>query len=95
MTHQDRGQLRGTHAGSLDQVLRWLLANVSLSGLVFRQDCCWTPRALIGAGLLWAWSDEPTLVERLATSRKIIRRLLGEQRELAGSYQAFVKLLRK
>jgi hypothetical protein len=47
------------------------------------------------AGLLWAWSDEPTLGERFATSRNIITWLLGEQLELAGSYQAFVKLLRK
>lgn len=95
MTHQDHGWSRGTHAGSLYRVLRWLLANVSLSGLTFRQDCSWTPQALAYAGLLWAWSDEPTLGERFARSRKIIRWLLGQQSELAGSYQAFVKLLRK
>jgi len=95
MSHQDHGRLRGTHASSLNQVFGWLLANVSLSGLRFRQDCSWTPRALMCAGLLWAWSDEPTLGERFGASRKIIRQLLGEQLELAGTYQAFVKLLRR
>lgn len=94
MSHQDHGRLHGTHAGSLNQVFRWLLANVSLRGLTFRRDCSWTPRALMCAGLLWAWSDEATLNERFRASRKIIRRWLGEQLELAGSYQAFVKLLR-
>jgi IS4 transposase len=50
---------------------------------------------LIFAALFWAWSDEKTLVERFTTSRKIIINLFGEQQEPAGSYQAFIKLLRK
>ena len=46
-------------------------------------------------GLLWAWSDEQTLLERFTAARKIIRSWLGEQEQPATSYQAFVKVLRK
>jgi hypothetical protein len=75
--------------------MRWLLAGVSLSGIVFRSDCTWTPHHLVSMGLLWAWSDELTLGERFATARKIIRSWLGKQHQPATSYQAFVKILRK
>lgn len=97
MAHQDQGLAveRCGNAHDLHGALRWLLSGVSLSGIVFRLDCTWTPQALIFAGLLWAWSDEKTLFERFATSRKIIKILFGEQAEPATSYQAFVKLLRR
>jgi hypothetical protein len=50
---------------------------------------------LAWVGLLWAWSDEKTLIERFTAARQIIRKLFGEQSEPAESYQAFVKLLCK
>ena len=83
------------NAHDLGKALRWLLRGVSLGGIVFRSDCTWTPRSLICAALLWAWSDEKTLWERFATSRKIIKILFGKQAEPAKSYQAFIKVLRK
>jgi len=97
MAHQDRGLVveRCWNAHDLHKALGRLLTGVSLSGIVFRLDCTWTPQTLVFAGLLWAWSDEKTLLERFATSRKIIKILFGEQAEPATSYQAFVKLLRK
>jgi hypothetical protein len=73
------------------------MAGVSLSGIVFRPECTWTPETLIFAALLWAWSDEKTLLERFATARKIIiDRGAGQpEPQPAGSYQAFIKMLVK
>ena len=62
---------------------------------MFRAECTWTPETLVFAALLWAWSDEKTLIERFTIARKIIINRYGEQQEPAGSYQAFIKLLRK
>ena len=96
MSHQDQGRNNGClNAHDLHKALRWLLASVSLNGVMFRFDCTWTPLSLVWAAMLWAWSDEKTLIERFSTSRKIIKLLLGKQAEPATSYQAFVKLLRK
>jgi hypothetical protein len=97
MAHQDQGRncFKCSHAYDLHKALRWLMVGVSLSGIVFRPECSWTPETLMFAGLLWAWSDEKTLIERFATARKIIIHCYGEQQQPAGSYQAFIKLLRK
>jgi IS4 transposase len=95
MPHQDQGREDAgrTHADDLYQALRWLLRGVSWPGIKLREDCSWSPLQLVYAALLWAWSDEKTLVERFATSRKIIIRLFPGQPQPAKSYQAFVKLL--
>jgi hypothetical protein len=97
MAHQDQGLVVGRwwNADDLHTALRWLLTGVSLSGIAFRADCTWTPQTLIFVCMLWAWSDEKTLSERFATSRKIIKILFPGQAEPATSYQAFVKVLRK
>jgi len=71
------------------------MAGVSMSGIVFRPECTWTPETLTFAALLWAWSDEKTLIERFTTARKIIINRYANQPELAGSYQAFIKMLVK
>ena len=97
MTHQDQGR-NGTacsHAHDLHKGLRWLMVGVPMCGMVFRRECTWTPETLVFASLLWAWSDEKSLIERFTTARKVIINRYGEQQEPAGSYQAFVKLLRK
>jgi IS4 transposase len=96
MAHQDHGrQGVDSHAQHLHEALRWLLKNVSFKSIALRKDCTWTPRTLVFVALLWAWSDEKTLIERFSTARKIIMHLFGKQHEPAGSYQAFIKLLRK
>jgi hypothetical protein len=79
----------------LQQCLRWLLAGIDWSAITFRKDCRWTPKTLVAGALLWAWSDELTLVERFRTVRKIAIRLAGEQQQLAKTYQAFTKVLRR
>ena len=71
MTHQDQGT-RGSvrpHAYDLHKAWRWLLTGVSLSSLVFRPECTWTPETFLFAALLWAWSDEKTLLERFVVAR--------------------------
>lgn len=97
MRHQDHVSTVGErrHAEDLLSALRWMTAHISWKRISWRAECTWTPRALVWAALLWAWSDENTLTERFRTARKIIGLLLSEQEEPAGSYQAFVKLLRK
>lgn len=97
MTHQD--QRRKSHqrfnAEDLHQAFKWLVAGLSFASIALRPDCTWTPQALMFAAFLWSWSDEKTLTERFAISRKITRFVLGEQHQPAGSYQAFIKLLGK
>lgn len=97
MSHQDQGRqpAERTHADDLYQALQALLPKRALQGITFRDDCTWTPRALLFAGLLWAWSDLRCLGERFVAARKIIKHWFGKQQEPAGTYQAFVKLLQK
>jgi IS4 transposase len=71
------------------------MAGVSMSGIAFRPECTWMPETLTFAALLWAWSDEKTLIERFTTARKIIINRYAGQPEPAGSYQAFIKMLGK
>lgn len=93
MSHQDlEVALKGD---CLKQAIRWLLAGISWSSVKFRDDCTYTPQLLACTAMLWAWSNEPTLVDRFQATRSIIKFLFPLQRELAGSYQAFMKLLHR
>lgn len=93
MSHRDT-QVR-LNIVCLRQCMRWLLAGIDWRSITFRDDCKWTPRSLVAAALCWAWSDEQTLGERFHTVRKITLRLDKEQQQLATSYQAFTKILRR
>ena len=96
MSHQNSKTVKvRLNADCLRQTLRWLFAGVSWSTIKFRRDCSWTPRLLAAAGMLWAWADESTLVERFQSVRKIIEFLFPQQQQLAQTYQAFIKLLRR
>ena len=109
MSHQDFGVknsgLRNGGVGNgtsgrlnveyLKLALNWLLAGASWSDVSLRADCTWTPRLLSATALLWAWSDDATLIERFRTARKIGLFLLPGASEPATSYQAFIKLLCK
>ena len=48
---------------------------------------------LATTALLWAWSDEGTLVERFRVVRRIVIFLFSVQHQVAKSYQAFMKML--
>lgn len=94
MSHQDQdGRKIGCQVQFLQQALRWLLRKNALAEIGFREDCTWTPLQFVAAALLWAWSDEATLIDRFHTARKIVEHLNAPQHELAGSYQAFLKML--
>jgi hypothetical protein len=72
-----------------------LFVGIEWSGITFRGDCRWTPKTLCAGALLWAWSDEQTLGERFRAVRKIAICLAGGQQQLAKTYQAFMKILRR
>ena len=96
MSHQDfRVPAERLNAGYLKVALQWLFVGVGWSVIGFRADCTWTPRLLSATALLWAWSDEGTLVERFRTARKIALFLFPQPNAPATSYQAFTKILRK
>ena len=97
MRHQDPVCNAGEriHADDLFRALQWVTAHITWSRIAWRAECTWTPRWLVCAALLWAWSDEKTLTDRFRIARKIICRLRGDQEQPAASYQAFIKLLRR
>lgn len=97
MLHQDQGCPRasGVNHQVLKESINWLLSGICLSAIQFRDDCRWTARGLIAVALLWAWSDESTLVGRFIAAVKIFQRGPGRRRKLPSSYQAFTKILRK
>jgi len=94
MSHQDLDVVKCRLKGQcLKVALQSLLSEVSWSLIKFRQDCSWTPKLLAATALLWAWSDESTLVERFSVVRRIIIFLFSLQHQVAESYQAFIKIL--
>lgn len=96
MSHRDsQGRAVRLNSCCLKAALRWLLHRIDWSSIQFRGDCTWTPLALATAALLWAWSDELTLVDRFQAIRKIVLHLFPQLQPLAGSYQAFMKMLRR
>ena len=95
MSRQDAVGHTGSaaHHQDLKQALDWLLAPASLSDIAFRGDCSWTPKALIFAATLWAWSDEGSLTRRFAHARKVVIATGALARVPAASCQAFLKVL--
>ena len=94
MSHQDKdGHSVRFNAEYLKQSLNWLLCPVIWSRISFRADCSWTPLHLAATALLWAWSDEATLQDRLFAARRLAKYIYQPQREFATSWQAFIKIL--
>lgn len=95
MSHQDTVGHTGSapHHQALNQALNWLLNSASLAHVTFRGDCTWTPKGLIFAAILWAWSDEKTLTDRFSVARKIVCVMAILSGPPARSYQAFLKVL--
>ena len=96
MSHQDfQVPPERLNAEYLRLALQWLFVGVGWSVIGFRADCTWTPQLLSSTALLWAWSQEGTLVERFHTARKNALFLFPPPSDPAASYQAFTKILRK
>jgi Transposase DDE domain len=96
MSHQDTVGHTGPapHHQALRQALDWLLEPARLSDVVFRPECTWTPKGLIFAAILWAWSDEKTLTGRFSLARKVVAAMAILPQRPATTYQAFLKMLR-
>lgn len=96
MSHRDTAFLgAGQNAALLRVAILWLFRGISWSSIHWRADCSWSPRLLATAALVWAWADEPTLGTRFATARTIASYLFPPQGKIAGSYQAFLKVLQR
>jgi hypothetical protein len=97
MSHQDLGlEGEGKKFGEqLREAVRWLVTPDALARVEFRKDCTWSPWLLVAAAMLWVWSGEPTLTERFDTARSVVQEAFAVQRQLAGSYQAWMKMLRR
>lgn len=94
MSHQDLDVVKSRLKGQcLKVALQSLLSEVCWTPIKFRKDCSWTPKLLAVTALLWAWSDESTLVERFSVVRRIVIFLFSMQHQVAESYQAFMKIL--
>jgi hypothetical protein len=92
MSHQDHGRVN-ICATSLREAIEWVTSKNDLEHIEFRGDCSWKPWTLATTALLWVWSNDTTLAERLITARKITQKAFRLQQDLAGSYQAFLKML--
>lgn len=94
MPHQDPSPRVDLNSRHLKQALQWLLTGTDWKTIAFRHDCTWTPKLLAQTALQWAWSNESTLEERFVTARRLTAHLFPDHPPLAGSSQAFMKLLR-
>jgi hypothetical protein len=79
-------------AQGLAAALGWL-TGVDWKDIRFRQDCGWSVPSLVTAALLWAWSGETSLQERLEQTLENLHRMGGHKAPHSTSYQAFLKLL--
>src|ERR1700691_4242744 len=70
-------------------------ARIDWAPIQLRKDCTWTAELLATTALLWAWSDELTLVDRFWAVRRIVLHLFPQSGEVANTYQAFTKILRR
>jgi hypothetical protein len=95
MSHQGHGRDISANicATSLREAIEWLASKDDFERMEFREDCSWKPWTLAATALLWVWSNETTLTERLVAARKITQKAYRLQQDLAGSYQAFLKML--
>jgi IS4 transposase len=94
MSHRDKsGPTQPLNAGLLRAAVLWLFRGINWSPIRWRTDCTWSPQLLAVTALLWAWSDESNLGTRFTSSRRIAAALFPSQGKIAGSYQAFIKLL--
>lgn len=94
MSHQDR-HARGVRLNSVDlfTALQWLTRGVDWSAIRMRSESSWTPQWLVWMAILWAWSNESTLLERFACAQRLIQHLQSESAKTSTSYQAFIKVL--
>lgn len=94
MSHQDQ-HARSVQLNSADlfKALQWLTRGVDWSEIRMRKEATWTPQWLTWMAILWAWSNESTLLERFACTQRLIQHRQSQSAKAARSYQAFMKVL--
>lgn len=94
MSHQDR-HARGVplNSGDLFKTLQWLTRGADWSAVQMRSESSWTPQWLAWTAILWAWSNESTLIERFSCAQRLIQHLQVGVIKKTTSYQAFLKVL--
>jgi hypothetical protein len=95
MAHQDRLCPLVINHQTIKQVLDWLLVPSVFASLRGGQRATWKPRLLAATALLWATAELPTLQDRFAQARKIVRKVFRWQPAPGGSAQGFLKMLSK
>lgn len=74
--------------------ISFLLRDADWSAVSWRKDCTWkTPRLFASVCLLWAWGDQKRVVDCFLSARDIALAIFPQREAVAGSYQAFLKLL--
>lgn len=101
MSHQDHDGRTASpfNFQALNKAILWLLPPLALASINFRADCTWSPLGFVVTAMLWAWSGEDSLTGRFTAARKICLKMLrtlalGNAERPAGSYQAFMKMMR-
>lgn len=96
MSQRDRGKSVRFNSDSLKTALNWLLRSCQWTNATWRADCTWqSPKLLVVAALMWAWSDESTVKERFFAGRRIALHLFPQTQTVGKTYQGFIKLLQK
>lgn len=97
MTHRDVTHCKARfNFEYLRSALEFLLGGSQWGMISWRTDCGWkSPRLLTVVSLLWAWSSEETMVDRLSVSKRIASAMYPQLQVPASSFQAFCKLLQR
>lgn len=97
MSHRDSSDCKPKlNFEYLRTAINWLLKGADFATVRWRSDCTWgTARLLAVAALLWSWADEKLVGDRFSTARRIVLAMFPQKQTVAGTYQAFIKLLRK
>lgn len=96
MTHRDTAHCKVRfNSEYLKTAFDFLLRNATWSAIDWRSDCTWgSPRLFAVVSLLWAWSDEKLVSDCFSTARRIGLCMYPQTQNVAGSFQAFLKVLK-
>ena len=98
MSHQDSRKSRErivVNHESLKQAINSLLSARVFQGVKARKGSKWTPRMLAVVALFWAWSNADGLKERFKEARNLAAKIFRWLPDPGGTYQGFMKQLRK
>jgi hypothetical protein len=95
MSQQDRSKEIIPNHQVMKQVVDELAPPKLFRGIACRSEATWKPRMLVAAVLFLLTSGEKTLSRGFKRSRKVVAKIFRWQSPPGGSYQGFVKQLKK